>query len=180
MRWTQCPRTGACSSRRDWQDDHCQEQVLPHICVHQVHSGQEGKALVAQAPWEDPWTRTLWQKDQQKTNKSSATVAELASTITNVSASVLAISELTAVTTNQTSAEEGGANDNDSKKTMTPHGEETMVTLCLLATRSACLRNKRTDPIGAIPCLHSAQLNSQLTLDNILLTIVLKFIPMVK
>jgi hypothetical protein len=139
-----------------------------------------GSSLVAQAPWEDPWTRTLWQKDQQKTNKSSATVAELASTITNVSASVLAISELTAVTTKQTSAEEGGANDNDSKKTMTPHGEETMVTLCLLATRSARLRNKKTDPIGAIPCLHSAQLNSQLTLDNILLTIVLKFIPMVK
>ncbi len=72
--------------------------------------------MAAQAPWDDPWTRTLWQKDQQKTNKSSATVAELISTITTISAAVLAISELTAVTTKQTSTEEGGANDNDSKE----------------------------------------------------------------
>ncbi len=51
----------------------------------------------------------------RKTDKSSATVAELTSAIAAVSAAALAISELTAVTTKQNAAEEGGTKDDDSK-----------------------------------------------------------------
>ncbi len=53
------------SPRRYWQGDHCQEQAVPHIRVQQVLCCQEGKALAAQDPWEDPWNRTRWQEDQQ-------------------------------------------------------------------------------------------------------------------
>ncbi len=47
------------------------------------------------------------------TKKSSATVAELRSAISAVSAAALAISELTATTTKRTAAENEGTNDND-------------------------------------------------------------------
>ncbi len=50
----------------------------------------------------------------RKTNKSSATVAELTSAITAFSAASLAISYLTAATTKQTAAEKGGTNNDDS------------------------------------------------------------------
>jgi hypothetical protein len=50
----------------------------------------------------------------RKTNKSSATVAELTSALIAVSMAASDISELTAVTTKQTAAEKGGTNDNDS------------------------------------------------------------------
>jgi hypothetical protein len=54
----------------------------------------------------------------KKTNKTSATVAELTltSAVTAVSAAVLAISELTPATTKQAAAEERGTNDNDTKE----------------------------------------------------------------
>ncbi len=52
-------------------------------------------------------------KKANKTGKSSATVAELTTAISTVSAAALAISELTAVTTRRTAAESGEANDND-------------------------------------------------------------------
>jgi hypothetical protein len=48
------------------------------------------------------------------------------------------------------------------KTTMTPHGEEIAVTPHLLATRGLCLRNKITDPIGTIPCLHLRRYNTDL------------------
>jgi hypothetical protein len=50
---------------------------------------------------------------------------------------------------------------------MTHHGEETAVSLHMLAARSTYLRKQRTDLTGAIPCLRSARPNSQLTLTKI-------------
>jgi hypothetical protein len=49
----------------------------------------------------------------RKTQQSLATVAELTTTISTVSAAALAISELTATTTKRTATEEGGTNDDD-------------------------------------------------------------------
>jgi hypothetical protein len=49
----------------------------------------------------------------RKTNKSSASVAELTSSVTAVSVAASAILELTAATTKQTAADEGVTNDND-------------------------------------------------------------------
>jgi hypothetical protein len=47
----------------------------------------------------------------RKAKKGSASVTESTSVVTSVSAAALAISELTAATTKQTSADEGGTND---------------------------------------------------------------------
>jgi hypothetical protein len=52
-------------------------------------------------------------KNSGKTNKSSATVAELTTAISTVSASALAISKLTATTIKRNAAECGETNDND-------------------------------------------------------------------
>jgi hypothetical protein len=52
-------------------------------------------------------------KTPGRTSKSSATVAELMTTISAVSAAALAISELTAVTTKRTAAEFGETNEDD-------------------------------------------------------------------
>ncbi len=49
-----------------------------------------------------------------------------------------------------------------------------------IPNQGACLRRLRTDPMGAIPCLRSAQPDSQLTRNIILLILVLNYIPMVK
>jgi hypothetical protein len=58
-----------------------------------------------------PGTRPC--KRTNKTNKSSATVAELTSAVSTLSAAALAISELTATTTKRNAAEDGRTNDND-------------------------------------------------------------------
>ncbi len=52
-------------------------------------------------------------KTPGRTNKSSATVAELTTAVSTVSAATLAISELTAMTTKHNAAESGETNDND-------------------------------------------------------------------
>jgi hypothetical protein len=52
-------------------------------------------------------------RNSAKTNNSSATVAELRISVSAVSAAALAISELTAATTNRTTAECGETNDSD-------------------------------------------------------------------
>ncbi len=70
----------------------------------------------------------------RKTDKSSATVAELTSAITAVSTVALAISKLTALTTKQSATEEGGTNnnaqnvDNDSSWGIN-HGDPTLAGL---------------------------------------------------
>jgi hypothetical protein len=83
-------------------------------------------------------------KTPGRTNKSSATVAELTTAISAVSGAALAISELTVATTNCNAAECGETNDGEAIVDL--NGDVTAITLQLLAAKSMCLiRSQRSD-----------------------------------
>ena len=111
-------------------------------------------------------------KKSNKTSKGLATVAELMSAVSAVSAAALAISELTA-TSNKHAAEYGETNDDDvaadsewgwNRNNPAVAGRQERVP-------KNCQRPDQSD---TALCLCSIQPDWQLTLDGTLLTLVLK------
>jgi hypothetical protein len=96
----------------------------------------------------------------RKTNKSSATVAELTTAMSAVSAAALAISELTAATTKQTAAEEGETNDDDRIAATNPVWGQNHDNPAVAGRQRSVPKKEKNRPTGrgALSAFHTAQL----------------------
>jgi hypothetical protein len=113
MRWTECPCTRTCSPREINKVTTVKNKHYPTNVKNKFTPAKKVKLCQLKNPEKTPGS----EPSGRKTNKSSATVAELTSAVTVISAAESAISELTtAVTAKQAGAEEGGTKDDDSKE----------------------------------------------------------------
>ena len=110
-------------------------------------------------------------KTPGRTNRSSATVAELTTAVSTASAAAWAISELTAASTKHAAAECGETNDSDA--IVEPKWGRNHNNPAAAGRQEHILRSQRPDWSEAL-CLHSVQPNFLLTLSGTLLTLALK------